>query len=79
MDLWDEVAFWSKKWGDLLQVEWMRGHPELRKERSSWDMLEWMNHVTDRIAEAEYKEEGGAYVPDCYRNQGNGGLNEEKT
>ena len=48
----------------------MRGHPELRKERDSWDMLDWMNHVADRIAEAEYGEEGGVDAPDCFQNQG---------
>ena len=70
VDLWDEVAYWSRKWGDQLEVEWMRGHPELRKERDSWDMLDWMNHAADRIAEAEYDEEGGVDAPECFQNQG---------
>ena len=39
----------------------MRGHPELRQDRESWDMLDWMNHLADRIAEAEYNEEGGLF------------------
>lgn len=79
VDLWDEVAYWSRKWGDLLQVEWLRSYQELRKDGDSWNMLDWMNHVADKIAEAEYGEEEGVNAPDCYRIQGNNGLNGEKT
>ena len=70
VDLWDEVAFWSRKWGDQLEVEWMRGHPELRKESDSLDVLDWMNHAADRIAEAEYDEEGRVDAPECFQISG---------
>ena len=33
-------------------------------------MLDWMNHVADRRAEAEYEEKGGIDAPDCFQNQG---------
>ena len=33
-------------------------------------MLDWMNHAADRIAEAEYDEEGGVDAPECFQNQG---------
>ena len=48
----------------------MRGHPELRQDRDSWDMLDWMNQLEHRIAEAEYGEEGGVDALDCFHNQG---------
>ena len=57
----------------------MRGHPQLRKDRGGLNILDWMNHVAERIAEAEYGEEERVNAPDYYRNQGNGVLNGEKT
>ena len=48
----------------------MRGHPELRQDRDSWDMLDWMNQLEHRIAEAEYGEEGGVDALDCFHIQG---------
>ena len=33
-------------------------------------MLDWMNYVADRIAEAECGEERGVDAPDCFQNQG---------
>ena len=48
----------------------MRGHPELRQDRGSWDMLDWMNHLGHWIAEAEYGEEGGVDASDCFSQSG---------
>ena len=45
----------------------MRGHPKLRKSSESGVMLDWMNHVADRIAEAEYgMKQGGVDAPERF-------------
>ena len=48
----------------------MRGHPELRQDRDSWDLLDWTNQLEHRIAEAEYGEEGGVDASDCFSQSG---------
>ncbi len=38
--------------------------------RASWRLVDWLNHVADRAAEAEYRRKGGDDAPPCLRHQG---------
>lgn len=49
------------------------GQKDTRKSemrRCSWTLVECMNHVADRAAEAEYGRSGGDDAPACLRHQG---------
>ena len=70
VDLWDEVVYWCKKWTRRFSLNWARGHPETRDPtRLTWTFTDWMNHVADRLADAEYRCFGGVDEPNCLRNQ----------
>ena len=70
VDLWDEVVYWCKKWKMRFSLNWTRGHPETRDPtRLTWTFTDWMNHVADRLADAEYRCSGGVDEPNCLRNQ----------
>ena len=61
----------GRKWRQQLVLEWSKGHPEKRDNtRASWTPVDWMNHVADRAAEAEYGRTGGEDAPGCLRHQG---------
>ena len=71
VDLWEEVEHWCRKWRQQFVLEWSKGHPEKRDNtRVSWTPVDWMNHVADRAAEAEYGRAGGEDAPGCLRHQG---------
>ena len=71
VDLWDEVIYWCKKWKLNFSLEWHRGHPEDRHETTdTWSGEDWMNHIADRLADAEYGRDGGVDAPGCLRHQG---------
>ena len=54
VDLWEEIEHWSRKWKHYFVLEWAKFNPEERDAtRSSWTLVEWMNHVADRAAEAK--------------------------
>ena len=70
VDLWEEVRYWSGLWDGAFQLEWHKGHPERRDPtRLSWCINDWMNHVADRVAAAEYGRSGGDDSPECLRHQ----------
>ena len=70
MDLWEEVRYCSGLWKGKFQLAWHKGHPEKRDPtRMSWCINDWMNHVADRIAAAEYGRSGGDDAPECLRHQ----------
>jgi hypothetical protein len=71
VDLWDEVIYWCKKWKLNFSLEWHRGHPEDRHENTdTWSGEDWMNHIADRLADAEHGRDGGVDAPGCLRQQG---------
>ena len=52
-------------------LEWHRGHPEDRHETAdTWSREDWMNHIADRLADAEHGRDGGVDAPGCLRQQG---------
>ena len=70
VDLWEEVRYWSGLWKGNFQLAWHKGHPEKRDPtRMSWCINDWMNHVADRIAAAEYGRSGGDDAPEYLRHQ----------
>ena len=71
VDLWEEVEHWCREWKQKFVLKRSKEHPEdCDKTRASWTPVEWMNHVADRAAEAEYGRPGGEDAPGCLRHQG---------
>jgi ribonuclease HI len=62
-DVWTEIREWLGRWGDRVDVQWIRGHVEKRKQREDWTALEWGNYLSDMVAEAMYDE--ARNMPDC--------------
>ena len=47
-DVWAEALWWWRRWDGRYRVEWVRGHPEKRKDRCDWSREEWGNWWCDR-------------------------------
>ena len=47
----------KRKWGGRYIVRWVRGHPELRKEKKDWTLEEIGNDWVDRAADVAYRME----------------------
>ena len=64
VDLLEEMEHLCRLWKQQFVLGWSKGHPEERDAtRSSWTLVDWMNHVTDRAADAEYGRSGGENTP----------------
>ena len=71
VDLWEEMGHWYRKWKQQFVLEWAEEHPEKRDpSRSSLGLINWLNHVTDRAADAEYRRPGADDAPGCLQHQG---------
>lgn len=61
----------SRKWKQQFVLKWAKGHPDERDAlHETWTLVDWMIHVADRAAEAEYGRTGGEDAPACLRHQG---------
>ena len=52
VDLWEEIEHYYRKWKQQIVLAWAKGHPERDATRESWTLVDWMNHVADRAADA---------------------------
>ena len=51
-----EVEYWCRKWKQQFMLEWAKGHSEARDaSRSTWIVVDWMNHEADRAADDKYR------------------------
>ena len=60
----------SRKWKQQFVLKWPKGHPDERDVlRKIWTLVDWIIHVADRAAEAQYGRTGGEDAPACLRHQ----------
>ena len=76
--LWEEIEHYYRKWKQRIVLACAKGHPERDATRESWTLVDWMNHVADRAADAEYGRPGGEEFPVCLRHQGRWRLGMER-